>query len=61
MPEISIPLSRRENEAVKQYAEENGVTEEDAIVRLAMDNLVSRMKTKFKRGEVKPFKSPKSD
>ena len=61
MPEISVPLSQRESEAVKKYADENGIPKESALIRLAMDNLSKRMKTTVKRGEVKPFKSPKSD
>jgi len=61
MPEITTLLSQRESEAITRFAELEGITEEEAIGRLAMENLAKRLKTRFKRGEVKTFKSPKSN
>jgi hypothetical protein len=60
MPEISTVLSQRQSEVIKKYADENGMTEEQAIGRLAMDGITSRLKLRMKRGEVRAFKSPKS-
>jgi hypothetical protein len=61
MPEISTVLSQRESEVIRKYADENGITQEEAIGRLAMDGISSRLKIRKKRGEVRAFKSPKSD
>jgi len=59
MPENTALLSQGESEVIKRYAEQEGITEGEALGRLAMENLGQRLKTRFKRGEVKPFKSPK--
>ena len=59
MPENTALLSQGESEAIKRYAEQEGITEGEALGRLSMENLGQRLKTRFKRGEVKPFKSPK--
>jgi hypothetical protein len=61
MPEIAGLLSQRQNEALESYAQEQGLTIDEAVKRLALEALEGRLKTRFKRGEVKAFKSPKSD
>ena len=61
MPEIAGLLSQRQSEALESYAEVEGITKDEAIKRLALEALEGRLKTRFKRGEVKAFKSPKSD
>lgn len=54
-------LSQRESEQLKQYAEEEGVSEEEALRRLALTGLSDRLKIRRKRGEVRTFRLPKSD
>jgi len=54
-------LSQRESEQLKRYAEEEGVSEEEALRRLALEGLSDRLKIRRKRGEVRTFRLPKSD
>lgn len=54
-------LSQRESEQLKRYAEEEGVSEEEALRRLALKGLSDRLKIRRKRGEVRTFRLPKSD
>jgi len=61
MAESTALLSQRESEALQSYAHTEGITEEEALKRLALDNLRGRLKTRRKRGEVLAFKSPESD
>jgi hypothetical protein len=61
MPETTAHLSQKESERLKYYAEMEGITEDELLKRLAFENLRGRLNTRFKRGEVKAFKSPKSD
>jgi len=61
MPEIAGLLSQRQSEELESYAKEHGITIDEAVKRLALEALGARLKTRFKRGEVKAFKSPKSD
>ena len=61
MPEIAGLLSQRQSEALESYAKEQGITKDEAVKRLALEALEGRLKTRFKRGEVKAFKSPKRD
>ena len=61
MPEITGLLSQRESEAFESYAQEQGITIDETVKRLALENLRGRLNTRFKRGEVKAFKSPKND
>jgi hypothetical protein len=61
MPDITTMLSQRESEQLKQYAEEEGVSEEEALRRLALKGLSDRLKIRRKRGEVRTFRLPKSD
>lgn len=61
MPDITTMLSQRESEQLKQYAEEEGVSEEEALRRLALTGLSDRLKIRRKRGEVRTFRLPKSD
>lgn len=58
MPEITTLLSQRESEAIKQYADAEGITEEEAIRKLAVRNLADRLRVRRKRGEVKTFELP---
>jgi hypothetical protein len=61
MPETVVLLSKQENERIEKYAYSEGITKEEALKSLALENIRGRLKTRFKRGEVKAFKSPKSD
>lgn len=54
-------LSQRESEQLKQYAKEEGVSEEEALRRLALAGLSDRLKIRRKRGDVRTFRLPKSD
>ena len=54
-------LSQRESEQLKRYAEEEGISEEQAIINLAFSKLAERLKIRKKRGEVRTFRLPKSD
>jgi len=59
MPEITTLLSQRESESIKHFAQEQGVTEEEAIRQLAMRNLSDRLRVKRNRGDVRTFQLPK--
>lgn len=59
MPEIETLLSQRESEQLRQYADDQGISEEEALKKLAMDNLSDRLKLRKKRGEVRIFELPK--
>ena len=61
MPDITTMLSQRESEQLKRYAEEEGISEEQAIINLAFSKLAERLKIRKKRGEVRTFRLPKSD
>ena len=55
MPETTVNLSQREAELIEEYAEQNGITPEQALKDLYHGNLRFR-RTK---GEVRTFLLPK--
>ena len=61
MPEIAGLLSQRQNELLQRYATAEGVTVDELVKKLALEALENRLRTRFKRGEVLAFKSPRSD
>jgi len=60
MPDQEISLSQRENHQIKNYAQAEGITEEDALKQLALENIRGRLKATRKPGVVKAFKSLKT-
>jgi hypothetical protein len=61
MPDNTLNLSQREDERIRGYATQHGITEEEAIGKLAIEQIHARLNVRHKRGEVRAFKSPKSD
>jgi hypothetical protein len=59
MPDREVLFSRKEDRDVEAYAKAEGVTPEEAIKNLAMDNLRNRLKSpRTRRGEVRTFQLP---
>lgn len=61
MPEIDTLFSQRESEAVQSYADQRGITKEEAVKKLALAEIQGRLNAKRKSAEVVAFKSPKRD
>ena len=61
MPETTVNLSQREAELINDYAEQNGITPEEALARLYKDNIRKRLRFRRTKGEVKTFRLPKRD
>ena len=59
MPETTVNLSQREAELIEEYAEQNGVTPEQAIRELYQSNLRNRLRFRRTKGEVRTFRLPK--
>jgi hypothetical protein len=61
MPENTLNLSQREDERIRGYAARQGITEEEALGQLAIEQIRARLRARHKCGEVKAFKLLKSD
>lgn len=59
MPEITVNLSQREAEQIEAYAEQNGITPEQAIKDLYHGNIRQRLRFRRTKGEVRTFRLPK--
>lgn len=61
MPEIAVDLSSKDAERIEAYAEQQGITPEQAIQRLCTTNLNDRLRFKRSEGEVRTFPSLKKE
>lgn len=59
MPNREVLLSWKEDRDVTGYAARHGISPEELIKTLALDNLQSRLRFKRTPGEVRTFESPK--
>lgn len=58
MPETTVSLSQRESELIEEYAEQNGMSPEAAIKSLYRENILSRLRFRRTKGEVRTFRLP---
>lgn len=58
---MEIPLSKPERERLRRYAEELGMSEEEALTHAARAELEERYRLPTRSGRVVPFKGLKSD
>lgn len=61
MPETTVNLSEKEAELIEEYAEQNGITPEQALKDLYHGNLKNRLRFRRNNGVVKTFRLPKRD
>jgi len=59
MPETTVNLSAKEAELIEEYAEQNGITPEQALKDLYHGNLRNRLRFRRTKGEVRTFRLPK--